>query len=87
MLTFKSLSITDFKSFVGAHTFDFFSSSPGLYYITGDNRTAPALGANGCGKTTLLDAVCWTLYGKTTPWPTCRQCPPVGRHGDHTSGP
>ena len=66
MLTLNKIQVTNFKSLVGNHTFDFFGGQSGLYYITGKNQVEPMLGANGCGKTTLLDAITWTLYGKTT---------------------
>lgn len=42
-----------------------YPAEPGLYLVTGDNQLSPALGSNGVGKTTLLDAVSWALMGKT----------------------
>lgn len=38
----------------------------GLVHITGDNQESPRLGANGVGKSKLLDAIYWCLYGKTS---------------------
>ena len=60
----KSIHIKNFKSFVGGHDFDFTAHS-GVIMVTGENQVEPALGANGVGKSTLFDAVCWCLYGKT----------------------
>ena len=61
----KTITITDFKSYKGAHTISFENNSPGLYLITGENREQPRLGANGVGKSTILDALHWCLYGYT----------------------
>lgn len=63
-LQFLSLHIENFKSFLGSHDFDL-SKPPGLYYISGTNKLAPELGANGVGKSTLFDAMLWCLWGKT----------------------
>lgn len=37
----------------------------GLCLITGENRDAPKQASNGAGKSLLLDAVSWCLWGKT----------------------
>jgi DNA repair exonuclease SbcCD ATPase subunit len=59
------LELTDFKSFIGEHHFEL-DRPPGLYYITGTNKLAPGLGANGIGKTALTaDALMWVLWNKT----------------------
>lgn len=42
------------------------NSGPGLIHLTGDNQESPRLGANGVGKSKLLDALYWCLYGKTS---------------------
>jgi DNA repair exonuclease SbcCD ATPase subunit len=69
--------ISDFKSFRGKHKIDFRQYGPGLYFIRGDNKEEPDLGANGAGKSSLFDALHWCWYGtsirgtKTTqlvPW-------------------
>ena len=39
--------------------------SAGLFLIRGRNEDEPSLGANGAGKSTFWDALCWCLYGKT----------------------
>ena len=43
-----------------------FPTAPGLYLLTGENRDHPKLGSNGCGKTSMWDAICWAIYGSTT---------------------
>jgi len=56
--------LDNFKSFRGKHTFRF-PEETGLYFVTGKNEDSPRLGANGIGKSTLLDAIYWCLYGRT----------------------
>lgn len=58
------LELDNFKSFKGRHRVDL-PTAPGLYHITGFNEVEPRLGANGVGKSTLLDAIYWALYGKS----------------------
>lgn len=65
MWTVERIELKDFRSFVGRHEF-LLPSSGGLYYLTGDNLIEPDLGANGCGKSTLWDALFWCLYGVTS---------------------
>lgn len=43
-----------------------FPQTPGLYYITGSNLDAPALGSNGVGKSTLWEAINFALEGETS---------------------
>lgn len=64
MLRLIGLRLTSFRSFSepGLLTLN----QQGLVYVTGHNAVEPALGANGCGKSTLFEAVCWVLYGKTS---------------------
>jgi DNA repair exonuclease SbcCD ATPase subunit len=64
-MKFRKLRFTNFKSFEGSHSFDFSRFSNGLLFLTGDNLIEPKLGANGVGKSSLWDALCWCLYGKT----------------------
>lgn len=63
-LTFERITIANFKTFAGEHTFDL-ARAPGLYYITGANKVHPELGANGVGKSTIWDALTWVLWGRT----------------------
>ena len=58
------IELKNFKSFYGTHEFEF-PDTPGLYLLTGKNLVQKRLGANGAGKTSLLDAVYWALYGHT----------------------
>jgi len=62
-LRFKELYIENFQSFIGEHTFNL--DQPGLIYVTGDNQVEPELTSNGVGKSTIFNALCWTLYGRT----------------------
>lgn len=63
-LKFKTLTIENFKSFWGTHKIQL-DKEPGLYYLTGVNKLAPEMGANGVGKTTIWDALTWCLFGAT----------------------
>lgn len=65
MFDIKKIEMTNFKSYRGAHKFEF-PQQTGLYYLTGENQRDPRLEANGAGKSTLLDAIYWCLYGTTT---------------------
>ena len=65
MFDIESVELENFRSFHGKHTFTL-PTDPGLYLITGKNEIEPRLGANGIGKSTLLDAIYWCLYGRTT---------------------
>lgn len=40
-------------------------NTPGMILITGLNKDAPKADSNGAGKSLLLDAICWCLWGKT----------------------
>lgn len=60
-----SLTMRGFMSFRDEFTFHF-PSAPGLYYLRGDNRKEPRLGANGAGKSSLWSALYWLSF-ETTP--------------------
>lgn len=64
MFSINSISLFNFKSFKGKAKL-VLPTEPGLYYVTGENKYKPRLGANGIGKSTLLDAIHWCLYGTT----------------------
>ncbi len=64
MFDISKMEIVNFKSFMGEHEFDF-PDTPGLYLIVGENLIETRLGANGVGKTSLLDAMHWCVYGTT----------------------
>lgn len=40
-------------------------NTPGLILITGLNKDSPKADSNGAGKSLILDAVCWCLWGET----------------------
>ncbi|MDF4249203.1 SMC family ATPase [Streptomyces sp. WMMB303] len=66
------LSLTAFGPFAGTHTVDFDTlSSAGLFLLHG---------ATGAGKTSVLDAVCFALYGGV---PGARQQPGGTLRSDH----
>lgn len=65
ILSFTSLVIKNFGSFLGEHELDLASFGQGLHFVRGENQQEPRLAGNGSGKTTLWNALCWCLYGRT----------------------
>ncbi len=63
-MIFLSVELERFRSFQSRARWKI--PSPGLYYLTGRNELNPELEANGVGKTSLLQAIFWVLFGKTT---------------------
>lgn len=63
-LTFQSIRIKRFRSYLDEVTLSFVDAGPGLYFLKGKNKT-DALGSNGAGKSTVMDALLWCLYGQT----------------------
>lgn len=63
VITPTKLILKNFRSFI-EETF-VFPNTVGLKLLTGQNLTEPSLGANGCGKTSLLDGICWVCYGNS----------------------
>lgn len=61
-----SLTVEQFKSFKEPQTFNFPDEQGKFYFITGENQVEPALEANGVGKSSLLDALIFLLYNKTS---------------------
>lgn len=62
-LEFGKQEISDFKAFAGKHTFHW--NSPGVTFIRGENQRTKELAANGASKSSLFDAWCWCLFGRT----------------------
>lgn len=65
MFEIESVELENFRSYRGKHTIKL-PTEPGLYLLTGRNEVEPRLGSNDCGKSTLLDAIFWCLYGRTS---------------------
>ena len=63
-MIFGNLKMEGFKSFIDEAEINLDLIS-GLYFVTGNNLEDKKLGANGTGKSSIWDAVCWVLYGKT----------------------
>lgn len=64
-LTFDHIVIENFKSFRDRHEVSLSEFDAGLYFLKGRNESRPRLGSNGAGKSSIWDALCWCLYGKT----------------------
>jgi DNA repair exonuclease SbcCD ATPase subunit len=62
-VSLQSVDLTNFKSFTSAHVD--LRRGPGLRMVFGENRKKPRLGANGAGKSTIWDAVCFCLTGRS----------------------
>jgi len=60
------LEVQGFRSFASTQTLDFAKLKPGLWNVTGQNLVEPELEANGAGKSSLFEAIYWTLFGKTS---------------------
>lgn len=58
----QSLTLENFRSFAKRTAIEF-SPTSGLKFITGDNQAQPRLGANGVGKSSLFDGLCWCCTG------------------------
>jgi DNA repair exonuclease SbcCD ATPase subunit len=57
-----SLELGGFRSFKNNTVIEF-SQTAGLKLISGINLLEPGLGANGAGKSTIFDAICYCNYG------------------------
>lgn len=62
-LRFIEQTIIDFKSFEGEHALVW--DYPGVTFVKGTNHKAERLASNGSGKSSLWDALCWCLFGRT----------------------
>lgn len=59
------LIVENFGPFLGEHRLKLGNGSS-LNFIKGRNEVEPRLGSNGAGKSKLLNAIPWCLYGKTS---------------------
>lgn len=57
----RSVTLSNFRSFISEKVV--FPLDAGLKFLGGNNEVEPRLGANGAGKSSLLDAICWAFYG------------------------
>ncbi len=64
-MKFAGLAIQGIRSFVGDHVFHF-PDTHGTFFVGGDNQKYPDISPNGCGKSSIWDALCWVFYNKTT---------------------
>jgi DNA repair exonuclease SbcCD ATPase subunit len=63
-LSTKKLTVTNFRGVQGTIEIEF-NQKPGLYYIAGVNKSAPRLGANDAGKSTLFcESYSWVINGR-----------------------
>ena len=63
-MKFLTVKLKNFLTYQEQTTFPL--DNQGLVYIRGDNRVSQALDSNGVGKTAIIDAISWALYGETT---------------------
>ena len=61
-MIFKSVEIENFMAIKAAK---FTLDNVGLVLIQGDNEDDTSQSSNGAGKSTMVDALCWCLYGET----------------------
>jgi DNA repair exonuclease SbcCD ATPase subunit len=64
-LVFRSITVKDFKEYIGKHTLSLAKLGGGVHFVMGINEVDPELGSNGASKSTLFDALRWCLYGST----------------------
>lgn len=61
---FKKIKIENFMSYEFAEVF---LNKPGYIFVKGENRNPEdSASSNGCGKSTIFNAISWALTGKTT---------------------
>jgi len=62
----EKITLEGFKSFKDKEVINFKGNNNGLFFLTGENRVEPSLGANAVGKSTIFDALCFVNFGKTS---------------------
>lgn len=65
-IVINRLTLRAFRSINKSITIDFKDMAKGLVFVSGLNEVEPDLGSNGAGKSTIIDGLCWTLFGKTS---------------------
>lgn len=65
MFRINWVELNNFRSYKGLHRW-VLGYETGLFKITGFSNDNARLAENGAGKSSLLDAISWCLYGKTT---------------------
>lgn len=61
---FQPLEIT-IQNFLSVGEEQTFRFTEGLFLILGENEDSPCANSNGSGKSLLVEAVCWVLWGET----------------------
>lgn len=61
------LEVENFMGALGTHSLDL--GQMGLLHVAGQNLDDPANNSNGAGKTTILEALTWCLFGEGLPRP------------------
>lgn len=65
-IEYNTLIIKGFKTFTGDPVrINLAGGAPGFKFVRGRNEFEPELGSNGAAKSSLFDALCWCLYGRT----------------------
>ena len=59
----QSIALSNFGMYESPVSVEF--PRTGLVLLTANNHDCPEMGANACGKSTLAEAIVWTLYGRT----------------------
>lgn len=65
-MIFHSITIKNFRTVGKSEITIPFPEAPGLYYMRGRNEVDSRLTGNAAGKSTVWEALCWLLYGKTS---------------------
>ncbi len=61
----ESISFQGFRSFRDEVVMQL-PKNPGVFLITGENQVEPELGANGVGKSSFAEGLCWCFFDKTS---------------------
>lgn len=65
ILQFDRMEVEDFKEIRAKQKISFSLLGLGVHFVSGVNEVEPRLGSNGAGKSTIWDALCWCLFGRT----------------------